>query len=140
MRTILRHNDYMNADGTYSYYFMQGVTVTMPAEWYQNTILKADVGSATFYHRDSYERYAAEGIENGGELFTLACSVNSSFQDLEEMTYIGFDEAEMLNYYAVKPTDYPAYASDAATRAEYDALWAETDAVIAGDCPAKSVS
>lgn len=48
------------------------------------------------------------------------------------MTYIGFDEAEMLNYFAVKPTDYPAYASDAATRAEFDALWAEVDAVIAG--------
>ena len=94
----------MNADGTYSYYFMQGVTVTMSPEWYQNTILKTDAGSATFYHRDSYERYAAEGIENGGELITLACSVNSSFQNLDEMTYIGFDEAEMLYYFAVKPT------------------------------------
>ena len=79
-----------------------------------------------------YDRYAAEGMEDGGALFTVACSVNTSFEDLEEMTYIGFDEKEMLNYYAVKPTDYPAYAADAATKAEYDALWADVDAVIAG--------
>lgn len=125
-------NDYMNEDGTYGYYSMQGMSLTLSEEWYQNTILKADVSSVTFYHRDSYEKYAAEGVEDGGMLFTIGCSVNTSFKDLEEMTYIGFDEKEMLNYYAVKPTDYPAYASDAATRAAYDALWAEVDAVIAG--------
>lgn len=125
-------NDYMNEDGTYSYYFMQGVTVTLSEEWYQNTFVKADVSSATFYHRDSYDKYAAEGMEDGGKLFTIGCSVNTSFKDLDEMTYIGFDEEEMLNYYAVKPTDYTAYASDAATKAEYDALWAGVDEVIAG--------
>lgn len=125
-------NDYMNEDGSYSYYFMQGMKVTLSEEWYQNTFVKADTASVTFYHRASYDRYAAEGMEDGGALFTVACSVNTSFEDLEEMTYIGFDEKEMLNYYAVKPTDYPAYAADAATKAEYDALWADVDAVIAG--------
>lgn len=122
-------NDYQNEDGSYSYYFMQGLFVTMSAEWYENTVVVADVNNVTFYHRDSYERYAAEGIEGGGMLFSIGCSVNTDF---EEMTYIGFDEVEMLNYFALKPTDYPAYAADAAVRAQYDALFAEVDSVIAG--------
>ena len=125
-------NDYENQDGTYTYYFDQGLFVTMPAEWYENTMVIADMTSATFYHRDSYERYAAEGIEGGGKLFSIGCFVNTDFEDFEEMTYIGFDEVEMLNYFALKPTDYPAYAADADVRAEYDALWAEIDDVIAG--------
>ena len=82
-------NDYMNADGTYSYYFNQGITVTMPEEWYQNTFVKAEIGQAAFYHKDSYEKYQESGIDDGGKLFTIAYSVNSSFKDLEEMTYIG---------------------------------------------------
>ena len=122
--------DYVNADGTYSYFFEQGVTITMSEAWYQNTFVEAEMGSAVFYHKDSYEKYKAEGIDNGGKLFTLACSVNSDFRDLDEMTYIGFDEEEMLNYYTTKPTDYPAYASDEAVRQEYDSLWSEVDEVI----------
>ena len=84
--------DYVNADGTYSYFFEQGVTITMSEAWYQNTFVEAEMGSAVFYHKDSYEKYKAEGIDNGGKLFTLSCSVNSDFRDLDEMTYIGFDE------------------------------------------------
>ena len=52
-------NDYQNEDGSYTYYFMQGLFVTMPAEWYENTLVVADVNNVTFYHSDSYERYAA---------------------------------------------------------------------------------
>ena len=111
---------------------MQGLFVTMPAEWYENTLVVADVNNVTFYHRDSFERYAAEGIEGGGMLFSIGCSVNTDFEDFEEMTYIGFDEVEMLNYFAIQPTDYPAYTADAGVRAQYDALFAEVDAVIAG--------
>ena len=48
------------------------------------------------------------------------------------MTYIGFDDQEMLNYFVTKPTDYPAYAADAEVCAEYNALFAEVDAVIEG--------
>ena len=123
-------NDYMNADGTYSYYFNQRITVTMPEEWYQNTFVKAEIGQAAFYHKDSYEKYQESGIDDGGKLFTIAYSVNSSFKDLEEMTYIGFDEEEMVNYFVTKPTDYPAYVSDPAVKAEYDSLWETADDVI----------
>ena len=123
-------NDYANADGTYSYYFNQGITVTMSEEWYQNTFVKAEAGQASFYHKDSYEKYMEEGIADGGKLFTVAYSVNSGFKDLEEMTYIGFDEEEMLNYFTTKPTDYPAYVSDSAVKAEYDSLWNTSDEVI----------
>ncbi|MDY3919378.1 MAG: hypothetical protein SOZ59_10340, partial [Candidatus Limivivens sp.] len=70
------------------------------------------------------------GIEGGGKLFTVGCSVNSDFKDLDEMTYIGFDEEEVLNYYATKPTDYQAYVSDPAVKEEYDSLWKTVDDVI----------
>ena len=58
--------------------------------------------------------------------------MNTDFENFEEMTYIGFDETEMLNYFVTKPTDYPAYAADAEVCAEYNALFAEVDAVIEG--------
>lgn len=123
-------NDYALEDGTYNYYFMQGLMVNMSKQWYQNTFVKADETSATFYHRASYEKYEEEGMENGGQLFTISYSVNTDFKDLNEMTYIGFDEETCFNYFAVKPTDYTAYASDSAVRSEYDALWSEVDDVI----------
>ena len=123
-------NDYFNADGTYSYYFEQGITITMSEEWYQNTFVQAELASITFYHKDSYEKYKDIGIEDGGKLFTVGCSVNSDFKDLDEMTYIGFDEEEVLNYYATKPTDYQAYVSDPEVKAEYDSLWSTVDDVI----------
>ena len=123
-------NDYFNSDGTYSYYFQQGITITMSEEWYQNTFVQAELASVTFYHKDSYEKYKDTGIEGGGKLFTVGCSVNSDFKDLDEMTYIGFDEEEVLNYYATKPTDYQAYVSDPAVKAEYDSLWSTVDDVI----------
>jgi len=124
--------DFANPDGTYAYYFMQGLQVTVSEEWYQNTFVKAEDTHASFYHMDSYNRYLAEGIEDGGYLFTIGYSVNADFKDMEEMTYIGFDEENMVNYFALKPTDYPAYTKDEETRREYDALLAGLDTVISG--------
>lgn len=126
------YNDYMNPDGSYSYYFEQGITVTMPEEWYLGTIVKAYDNRAVFCHKGSYQKWAETGIENGGILFSIGYSVNTSFKDLDEMTYIGFDENEMLNYYAVKPTDYQAYSDDPEIKAEYDRLFSTADDVISG--------
>ena len=126
------YNDYPNSDGTYSYYFMQGIKVTMDEEWYQKTFVQVDDSGAVFYHKDSYQAYKAEGFEGGGRLFSLGASVNTSFQDLPSFVYIGFDEENAMNYYAELPTDYQAYAADEAIRAEYDALWSGVRDVIAG--------
>lgn len=139
------YNDFIRADGSYSYYFYPGILVTMPEEWYQNTIAKAYEDRVIFCHKDSYNRWAEEGLENGGRLFTIACSVNTDFKDLDEMTYIGFDGETLLNYYATKPTDYQAYSSDPEIRAEYDRLFSTADEVIANiqilsaDLPANSI-
>ena len=43
--------DYQNPDGTYSYYFDQGVLVTLDENWYQNTILKTSDRGAAFYQK-----------------------------------------------------------------------------------------
>ena len=139
------YNDYIRPDGSYSYYFYPGVLVTMPEEWYQNTIAKAYENRVVFCHKDSYNKWAEEGLENGGRLFTVACSVNTDFKDLDEMTYIGFDEENLLNYYATKPTDYQAYSQDAEIKAEYDRLFSTADEIIANiqilsaDIPANSI-
>ena len=126
------YNDYINPDGTYSYYFMQGLKVTMDEEWYRNTIVIADDAGATFCHKDSYEKYAEEGIEGGGRLFTIGASVDTSFEQLPDYEFIGFDEEEAMNYYVELPTDYQGYAGDEEVRAGYDALWAGVEDVIAG--------
>ena len=123
--------DCQNPDGTYSYYFDQGVLVTLDENWYQNTIVKTSDRGATFYQKASYDAYEKEGME-GGRLFTIGASVNSSFSELPSFEYIGFDEDSCMNYYAELPTDYQAYMGDASIQAEYDALWSQVKDVIAG--------
>lgn len=123
--------DYLNPDGTYSYYFDQGVLVTLDGNWYRNTFVKTGDRGATFYQKASYDAYAEEGLE-GGRLFTIGASVNTAFSELPSFVYIGFDEDSCMNYYAELPTDYQAYTEDEAVRAGYDALWAEVRDVIAG--------
>ena len=123
--------DFEQSDGTYAYGFPR-VLVTMDKTWYQNTrvVLGEEGRTASFYHTDSYNAYAAEGLD-GGRLFTLGASVNTDFQKLPHFIYIDFDEEEAMNYYADLPTDYQAYTGDAAIRAEYDELWSQVEDVIA---------
>ncbi len=124
--------DFEQADGTYAYGFPR-VLVTMDKMWYQKTrvVLGEGESTASFYHKDSYNAYADEGLD-GGLLFTIGASVNTDFQNLPSFIYIGFDEEEAMNYYAVLPTDYQAYMGDEAIRAEYDELWSGVEDVIAG--------
>ncbi|MCR5596609.1 MAG: hypothetical protein K6G19_00385 [Lachnospiraceae bacterium] len=124
--------DYQNPDGTYSYYFDEGVLITLDENWYQNTIVKIEEQGVTFYQKASHDAWEKEGYEEGGRLFTIGASVNTSFSELPSFEYIGFDEDTCMNYYAELPTDYPAYMGDESIRAEYDALWAEARDVIAG--------
>lgn len=125
------YNDYENEDGTYTYYFEQGIKVTMDKDWYQKTIVKTDNGGATFYHKASYEAYEKEGFD-GGRLFTIGASVNRSFENLPRFEYIGFDEEEAMNYYAVLPTDVQAYMKDEQISDEYVELYQKVEDVIAG--------
>ena len=122
--------DFELSDGTYAYLFPRAMVV-MDENWYQNTIVISTERGAAFYHKASYNAYADEGME-GGRLFTLGASVNSSFEELPSFIYIGFDEEEAMNYYAELPTDYQAYMGDEAVRAEYDELWSGVEEVIAG--------
>ena len=123
--------DYENPDGTYSYYFTQGVTVTLDEDWYQKTMVIAGEEGATFYHKASYEAYKKKGYE-GGRLFTIGASVNTDFQKLPSFAYIGFDEEEAMNYFAVLPSDVQAYVEDEAIGNEYMALYSEVEDIIAG--------
>ena len=134
--TFDQYYDYENGEGTYSYYFTdgspdQGIFVTMDKNWYQNTRVEIEDGGATFYHKDSYNAFAGEGLK-GGRLFTIGACVNSDFRNLPSFEYIGFDENSCMNYYAELPTDYQAYTQDEDIRAEYDFLWSGVRDVIAG--------
>ena len=124
------YNDYQNSDGTYSYYFMQGVTVTMDENWYRNTFVITGDEGATFYQKDSYDRYLEEGIEGGGRLLTIAASEDTDFKYLPHYEYVDFDPETMLHYFVELPSDYQAYTGDEEIRAAYDTLWAGVDSVI----------
>ncbi len=123
--------DYENPDGTFTYYFTQGVFVTLDKDWYEKTIVIPEELGASFYHKKSYYAYQGEGYE-GGRLFTISASVNTDFKNLPSFEYIGFDEKECMNYFAILPTDYQAYAADDSISAEYNELWEDVKDVIAG--------
>ena len=122
--------DFPKADGTYAYGFPR-ILVTLDENWYLNTrVIPGEGGmTASFYHKDSRDAYAKEGLD-GGLLFTLGASVNSDFQNLPSFRYLGFDEEEAMNYYAELPTDYQAYVKDEKIRAEYDILWSGVEEVL----------
>ena len=123
--------DFAQGDGTYAYGFPR-VLIAMDKIWYRNTrvILGENGQTVSFYHRGSYNAYEKKGM-SGGLLFTLGASVNTDFQDLPHVVYLGFDEEEAMNYYAALPTDYQAYMGDAAIRNEYDELWSGVEDVLA---------
>ena len=123
--------DFEQADGTYAYGFPR-ILVAMDKAWYQNTkvVLGENGSTASFYHKGSYDAYAEEGM-TGGLLFTIGASVNTDFQDLPSFVYLGFDEEEAMNYYALLPTDYQAYMGDEEVRSEYDELWSGVEDVLA---------
>ena len=122
--------DYQNSDGTYSYYFADcGLTVTMNEQWYQATRVIVNEYGASFYQKASYDAYMKQGYE-GGLLFSLGASVNTDFRNYPSFEYIGFNENDMMNYFAVFPTDYQAYIDDAGIRSEYDTLWAGVKDVV----------
>ncbi len=114
-------------DGSLVFRF-DDLSLTLPAGWADKVLAVPTDGGLSFYQRASYERYAAEGIEGGGFLFSLGASVNGSFSELPAFKYLGFSEKSAMNYYLVLPTDYPAY-NDEAARAEYDAMHAQIDAI-----------
>lgn len=123
--------DFKQENGVYAYTFPH-VKVFMGEDWYQKTtvVTGTDDHSVSFYHKGSYEAYAAEGLV-GGLLFTIDTSANEDFQDLPDFFFLGFDTAEEMYYYAELPTDYQAYIDDEAIRAEYDELWSSMEDVIA---------
>ena len=114
-------------DGSLVFYF-DDLSLTLPAGWAEKALAVPTDNGLSFYQRDSYERYAAEGIEGGGFLFSLGASVNGSFSELPAFRYLGYSEKSAMNYYFVLPTDYPAYNEEAA-RAEYDAMHAQVEQI-----------
>ena len=124
--------DFEQPDGTYAYAFPR-VLVPMDELWYQKTrvVPGEDGESVSFCHEDSYNAYAAEGLD-GGKLFTIGASEDTGFRELPDVVYLGFDEEEETYYYALLPTDYQAYAEDEEISAEYDTLWSGVLDVLAG--------
>ncbi len=115
-------------DGSLVFYF-EDLMFRLPAEWKDKVVGLPGNSCFGFYHRASYEAYKAEGIENGGFLFSLGASVNHDFAELPHFEYLGFNENSCMNYFFVLPSDYPAYMQDD-IRAEYDAMYAQMDEVI----------
>lgn len=124
----LWYTDDVLPDGSPIYYFEE-LSLTLPASWAGKVMaMEGEYGTA-FYQKASYEKYSEAGIEGGGFLFSLGASVNSSFSELPSYIYLGFSEESAMNYYLELPSDYPAWMEDEGIRAEYDAMFADIDAV-----------
>ncbi len=115
-------------DGSLVFYF-EDLSFRLPADWSDKVVGLPDEGGFSFYHRASYEAYEAEGLENGGFLFSLGASVNHDFAELPHFEYLGFSENSCMNYFFVLPSDYPAYMQDD-IRAEYDAMYAQIEEIV----------
>lgn len=127
-RSYLDYTDDVLEDGSLIYYFME-LSLKLPADWRGKVFAMAENSGVGFYQRASYDAFQADGLDGGGFLFRLGCSVNHSFDQLPSFRYLGFSEESALNYYLELPSDYRAYGNDAA-RAEYDAMFAQIDYVV----------
>ena len=103
-------------------YRTEDVELHLPASWSEHILILPTPTGATFYQKASYDKYMEEGIPGGGYLFSLAGSINRSFEELPSFIYLGFCEESAMNYFLELPTDYPAYMDDEDIRAEWDEM------------------
>lgn len=95
-------------DGSLTYEFEE-VGITLPADWKGKVRISIKDNEAIFYHNASREKWIEEYGCDGGKLFTLGYSVNKDFSNYDEISYIGFSEETMMNYFLILPTDLQGY-------------------------------
>lgn len=112
-------------------YRTENVELHLPASWSERILILPTPTGATFYQKDSYDRYLEDGIPGGGYLFSLGASVNRSFEELEQYIYLGFSYKSAMHYYMQLPSDYPAFMDDE-IRQEWDAMFASVRGIAQG--------
>lgn len=117
-------------DDTVVYSFDNHLIIEVPDWWDENVTMKVESNGVNFYHTDSYDKYMEEDGFSGGFLFGIGASVNQSFTDLPSYQYIGFNEDDVMNYYAVFPTDYQAYPYDKKIENMYRKLYAAVEGIV----------
>lgn len=117
-------------NGKYVVYECPDITLFIPINWDSAATVLQDDDGIGFYHTGSYEKWAEAGVERGGFLCKLCASEDEAFRDLPAYEYLGFSESAGLHFYLVVPSDDPAYADDAAVRAEYDEMHAQVDEIV----------
>ena len=126
----LWYTDDILEDGSLIYYF-EDLSLTLPANWAGKVMAMEEETGTAFYHKASYVKYLEAG-EEGGLLFRICASVNTSFQELPHFAYLGFSEQSAMNYYLELPSDVQAWMEDESIAAEYEAMTADIDAVVEG--------
>ena len=121
---------YAHAGSAWICYIFPDVTLYMPLEWEGRITAKQSETGTSFYQTASLERFAEEGLEEGGFLFRLCASEDESFRALPAYAYLGYSENVGLHFYLMLPSDYPAYPEDAAIRAEYDEMRGTVDTIV----------
>ena len=111
--------------------YLEDVELHLPASWAGRVLMLPTINGATFYQKDSYNRFMQDGLEGGGFLFSLGACVNNSYQELPSYIDLGFSERSAMHYFLDLPTDYPAYMEDD-IRAEYDAMLAQVRGIAQG--------
>ncbi len=121
---------YGHAGSTSICYIFPDITLLMPLDWEGRITVKGSETGVSFYQTASLEKYAEEGLEEGGFLFRLCASEDESFRELPAYAYLGYSENVSLHFYLMLPSDYPAYLGDAAIRSEYDEMAAGVDMIV----------
>ena len=111
--------------------YFEDVELHLPASWAGRVLMLPTINGATFYQKDSYNRFMQDGLEGGGFLFSLGACVNNSYQELPSYIDLGLSQRSAMHYYLELPTDYPAYMQDD-IRAEYDAMNAQIRGIAQG--------
>ena len=119
-----------HAGSTSICYIFPDITLYMPLEWEGRITVKQSETGVSFYQTASLEKFAADGLEEGGFLFRLCASEDEGFRDLPAYAYLGYSENAGLHFYLMLPSDYPAYPEDEAIRAEYDEMEGTVDTIV----------
>ena len=112
------------------YYDFPDLELYLPREWEDALTVEQTEDGVSFYQTASHEKYLEEGIASGGFLFQLRASADESFRDLPAYEYLGYSENASLHFYALLPSDYPAWTGDAAIQAEYDSMSRQVPAAL----------
>lgn len=115
-------------DTSLIYTFSSGPVVVMPVSWRDKVMVMDQGDYFSFYHYISNYEWRIDGMDRGGELFSLCYRETQDYKDNPSYRELGGSSADGY-YFLMFPTDYPGYAEDERACEEYDEMYQELNYV-----------